>query len=104
MNDILFNESGLDSLITRLENTKNSMQESLNDCKEKLKQIDGDTIWKSKAQEALKEKKDKYVETFPTIIEEREKEIELLKQAKQEFMSTENVVDKNINTNISDIY
>ena len=52
----------------------------------------------------LKEKKDKYVETFPTIIEELEKEIELLKQAKQEFMSTENVVDKNINTNISDIY
>ena len=40
MNDILFNESGLDSLITRLENTKNSMQESLNDCKEKLKQIE----------------------------------------------------------------
>ena len=101
MNDILFNESGLDSLITRLEDIKNSMQESLNDCKEKLKQIDGDTIWKSKAQEALKEKKDKYVETFPTIIEELEKEIELLQQ---EFMSTENVVDKNINTNISDIY
>lgn len=103
MNDILFQEIGIDTLITRLETVKTNMQNSFTECTDKLNQIDGNTIWKSKSQEALKEKKDRYVSTFPKIIEELEKEINLLEIAKQEFIKTENQINNNIDTNIDDL-
>lgn len=102
MNDILFQEIGIDTLITRLETVKTNMQNSFTECTDKLKQIDG-IIWKSKSQEVLKEKKDRYISTFPEIIEELEKEISLLKLARQEFIKTENQINKSIDTNINDL-
>lgn len=104
MNDILFQESELEQSIISLENKKNEMLERFNNCTNKLKIIDGESeVWKSKAQEALKQKKEKYISSFSIIIDELEKEIQLLKLAKKEFIESENIIDKNIVTDINDI-
>ena len=78
INNVHLNEVELETLITRYENKIIEISNKLDEIKVKNTAVDGDaTIWKSRAQEQFKSKKDNYVNQFDVVINEHKKELEL---------------------------
>ena len=104
MNNVLLNEAQLESLITRYESKIIEISNKLEEIKTKTKMVDGDTeIWRSKAQQEFKLKKDNYVNQFDVVINEHKRELALLKEALAKLKQAEQVISTNVNSQISDI-
>lgn len=94
MNNILYKENELESLITNFENEKNKIETNLIEIEQTLKKVE--EVWQSNAEVEFKKKQDEYIKQFATIKEELEQELKILKEAKQTYQTGE----KNINQNI----
>lgn len=94
MNNILYKESELETLITNFENEKNKIENYLLEIEQTLKKVE--EVWQSNAEVEFKKKQDEYIKQFATIKEELEQELKILKEAKQTYQTGE----KNINQNI----
>ena len=94
MNNILYKESELETLITNFENEKNKIETNLIEIEQTLKKVE--EVWQSNAEVEFKKKQDEYIKQFATIKEELEQELKILKEAKQTYQTGE----KNINQNI----
>ena len=94
MNNILYKESELETLITNFENEKNKIETNLIEIEQTLKKVE--EVWQSNAEAEFKKKQDEYIKQFITIKEELEQELKILKEAKQTYQTGE----KNINQNI----
>lgn len=94
MNNILYKESELETLITNFENEKNKIETNLIEIEQTLKKVE--EVWQSNAEVEFKKKQDEYIKQFITIKEELEQELKILKEAKQTYQTGE----KNINQNI----
>lgn len=94
MNNILYKESELETLITNFENEKNKIENYLLEIEQTLKKVE--EVWQSNAEVEFKKKQDEYIKQFITIKEELEQELKILKEAKQTYQTGE----KNINQNI----
>jgi len=104
MNNVLLNEAQLESLITRYESKIIEISGKLEEIKNKTKIVDGDTeIWRSRAQQEFKLKKDNYVGQFDAVINEHKKELDLLKEALTKLKQAEHTISTNIDTQISDV-
>lgn len=103
MSDIKLDELSLDELIMVFENKVNEISEKFDEIKNKTQIVDGGESWRSKSQEAFKEKKNMYTSQFEIIIEEYRKQIEQLRFAKQSFSATEQAIEQGAIDSISDI-
>ncbi len=94
MNNILYKENELETLITNFENEKNKIENNLLEIEQTLKKVE--EVWQSNAEVEFKKKQDEYIKQFITIKQELEQELKILKEAKQTYQTGE----KNINQNI----
>lgn len=104
MNNVLLNETQLESLITRYESKITEVATKLEEIKNKTKIVDGDTeVWRSKAQQEFKLKKDNYVNQFDKVINEHKRELDLLIEALSKLKQAEATITSNVDAQISDI-
>lgn len=104
MNNVLLNEAQLESLITRYESKITEISSKLEEIKNKTKMVDGDAdVWKSKAQQEFKLKKDNYVSQFDIVVNEHKRELDLLKEALTKLKQAEQTITTNVDTQISDV-
>lgn len=94
MNNILYKESELETLITNFENEKNKIENNLLEIEQTLKKVE--EVWQSNAEVEFKKKQDEYIKQFATIKEELEQELKILKEAKQTYQTGEKSINQNI--------
>lgn len=102
--NILLKENQLGELISSLEKRISDIKNRFDEIKSKTTIVDGDSeIWRSKAQQSFKNKKDGYVKYFEVILDELNAELELLKLAKLKFRETEDAISRNVDYLINEI-
>ena len=102
--NIKLDELSFEELVLAYENKINEIQEKFNEIKEKTNIVDGNSEnWRGKAQESFKQKKDSYVNQFDVVIQELTNQLNLLKYAQQQFVTTENTIGQNVEKSISDV-
>ena len=103
-NNILFNQMSLEELINMFATKVDDITTKFEQITEQLKKVDNNPdIWLSNAQDSFKTKKDIYINQLPETINELNKQLQLLRLARDNFSKSENVIESNIDQVINDL-
>lgn len=103
-NNLKYQKEQLEILIQQFEEQIANIKDAFDLIKSKMKGVDGDSdVWSGNSQRAFKEKKDVYVKEFDIITNEFNKQLNLLKRAKNEFSATEINIKSSVDSTINSI-